>query len=386
MQVLHPYPPTPRSDAIDTALHQAHAALGGEAPDLVLVNDPQRATASHEVLSRVGACFDLSRVNVLVATGSHHFTASEQRTLERAFSSIRLGNWDWHDARRPDLAAIDGAGGWHAHPWVKRARRLLVIGSVEPHYSAGFSGAHKTVTVGCASLADITRNHAGALDPACRPCRRTGTPVHDGVCDMLALLEASRQVAAVNLLQIGSTIVDAAGGPPLAALEELVPKVKAAYLRQIPRQAEALVAEVSGALACSFYQAEKGIKNSEWAVRDGGTIVLQAACPQGIGQNAFMELLREAGTHAEAVALIRRRGYRLGDHKAVRLRHLTDPACRGIRVFVVSPGLTPDEAALLGVTWAESARAALQQAGVDPEGPGVYHVEDAGNTCVEAEA
>ena len=386
MQLLQPDPPRLRPDAMDLALRQAREALNGEAPELVLVNDPQRATASHEVLSGARDYFDLSAARVLVATGSHRFAEGEKRELERAFRHIPLGDWDWHDARRRDLAAIDGADGWRAHPWLIRARRLLAVGSVEPHYFAGFSGAHKTVTIGCAAGADIARNHAGAMDPACRPCRLAGTPVHEGVCAMLALLETGRRVAAVNLLQAGAAIVDAAGGAPLAALNELAPKVKAAYLRRIPRLAEALVAEVSGPLACSFYQAEKGIKNSEWAVRDGGAIVLQAACPQGIGQNAFVDLLRQAATYAKAENLVRERGYRLGDHKAVRLRHLTDPTRRGVRVFVVSPGLSDSDAAVLGVKRADSVEAALLQAGVNPEGADVYRVADAGNTCVEVDA
>ena len=385
MNTLNPTIPPPRPGAVPAAMLQAIAGWDGAPPDVVLVNDPQRATASPEVLRQAQGMLDLSNARVLVATGSHRFSAEQRREMERGFKDIRTGEWDWHDARRTDLVPIGGPVGWRAHPWVTHARRLLAIGSVEPHYFAGFSGAHKTVTIGCASHMDIERNHAGAMDPACRPCRLAGTPVHEGVVEMLARLEADRSVRAVNLLQIGAEIVDAAGGTPLRALETLAPAVEAAYLRGIPRPAEALVLEVTGALSCSFYQAEKGIKNSEAAVRDGGVLVLCAACPQGIGQNAFVRLLCEAPTHRAAVDLVRRRGYHLGDHKAVRLRYLTDPACRGVRVWVVSPGLSAADAAVLGVIRAVSVEAALQDAGVDPAGDDVYQVEDAGNTCVVRE-
>ncbi len=382
MRPLKPHPPELRPAAVDEALRQAVRTLGDQSPDLILVNDPQRATASHEVLSRARRWFDLSRVRVLVATGSHRFSETERRAFAHAYAGIPLGEWDWHDARRPDLVPIGGASGWRAHPWLAQAERILAIGSVEPHYFAGFTGAHKTATIGCAARADITHNHAGAMSPACRPCRLIGTPVHAGICAMLADLEKGRCVAAVNLMQLGSAVNDAAGGTPLEALATLAPKVEAAYLRCIPRPARALIAAVDGPLAVSFYQAEKGIKNSEWAVADGGVIVLCAACPQGIGQAAFTELLRDAATHAEALARVQKRGYRLGDHKAVRLRYLTDPACRGVRVFVVAPGLSQADAALLGVAKVDSVEAALRQAGVNPDDPDVYRVEDAGNTCV----
>jgi hypothetical protein len=371
---------------VRAALLQAFACWDGASPDLALVNDPQRATASPEVLRRTQEMLDLSRTRVLVATGSHRFDAAQRLALERLFEGTRTGAWDWHDARRSDLFPIGGSDGWRAHPWLAQAHRVLTIGSVEPHYFAGFSGAHKTATIGCAAYPDIERNHAGAMNPVCRPCRLAGTPVHEGVLAMLARLEADRSVRAVNLFQTGSGILDAAGGTPLEALTALTPAVEAACLRRIGRPADALVVEVTGALSCSFYQAEKGIKNSEAVVRDGGAIVLQAACPQGIGQDAFVQLLREAQTHREAVDLVTRRGYRLGDHKAVRLRYLTDPACRGVRVWVVSPGLSGESAAVLGVHRADTVESALREAGVDPAGSDVYRVEDAGNTCVVLDA
>jgi hypothetical protein len=365
------------------ALLQAREAVGCRAPDLLLVNDSQRATATAAVLREAPGIFDLARTPVLVATGSHTFGGMARAALQHEMNGAPLGAWAWHDARAADLAPVC-ASGWQAHPLLAAARTILAVGSVEPHYFAGFSGAHKTLTIGCAAHAEIESNHAGALEPCCRPCRTEGTPVHEGIVRMLQALATGRSLGAVNLFQVGAEVVDAAGGDPLGSLRALEPAVKRAFFQRLPRPADALVVEVTGPLACSFYQAEKGIKNSEWAVRDRGVIVLVAACPQGIGQAAFTRLLREAPTHAAAVERVRRHGYRLGDHKAVRLRYLTDPATRGVRVFVVSAGISAADAALLGVRKAISVSEALRAAGLPPRGAAVYQVADAGNMCVEA--
>jgi hypothetical protein len=143
-----------------------------------------------------------------------------------------------------------------------------------------------------------------------------------------------------------------------------------------------LILEVQGPLSDSFYQADKAIKNNELALRDGGTLVLCAPCRHGIGQDHFVDLLDQAPTYEQARDLVARRGYRLGDHKAVRLRELTDPAAAGCRLHAVSPGLSADQCRRLGAAKSDSPRAALQAEGIDPTRHRVYRVQDAANTVL----
>jgi nickel-dependent lactate racemase len=369
---------------VDDALELLSPSLG----DLtVLVNDPQRHTATNAVLRLVADRIAPARLRVLVAAGSHPAPPRAARELfERSvLGGITPAAIQWHDCRAADLSAIGPADPstavWRGHPWLLESAGVLAIGSVEPHYFAGWTGAHKTATVGVAAHDDIQANHALALSPHCRPTCLDGNPVAEGILAMLGTLEANRPVAAVNLVQAGPDILAAAGGSARTALDAARPSAEAALVRRIDKPADALVAEVAAPLAESFYQADKGIKNNEWAVRDGGCLVLVAACPQGIGQDHFISLLRRAATHAEAVAAVESAGYRLGDHKAVRLRYLTDPACRAVRAYVVSEGLSPADAALLGLLKAPTVAAALADAGIRPGRDSVLHVHDAGNLC-----
>ncbi len=366
--------------ALAEAVEVARASLAGSSPDLVVINDPQRGTDSVRVLECARAFLDFPAMRLLIATGSHRFSAPAQAAFEAPLRRLGFTAIGWHDARAADLVDL---GGWRAHPWLAAAHTVLAIGSVEPHYFAGYTGAHKTLTIGCAAYADIERNHAGAMEPACRPGHPETSPIHQGVLALLRTLAAGRRLATVNLFQVGDEIHAAAGGTPEAALDALIPQVRQTYLHAIERPADAVIARVAGPLACSFYQADKGIKNNEAAVRAGGVLILEAACPQGVGQDAFFQLLGQAPDHRATLALVQARGYRLGDHKAVRLRHLTDSACRNVRLFLVSRGLTPAEARTLGATRADSVELALRAAGVTSDAALVCDVEDAGNTCLE---
>jgi len=219
----------------------------------------------------------------------------------------------------------------------------------------------------------------------CRPACLDANPVAEGVLAMLAALESLTPVAAVDLVQAGPEITAAVGGSARSALFGCIPAASAAFVRRTGQSFDALVADVTGPLGESFYQADKGIKNSEHAVRDGGCLVLAAGCPRGIGQDRFVRLLRRAATHAEALAAVESDGYRLGDHKAVRLRRLTDPACRAVKVYAVSDGLSASDAALLGLRKAASVEAALADAGVRPGRDRLAVVRDAGNVCLAPE-
>ena len=378
-----------------------HAMLAPLAPRLLgresltaVINDPQRATRTDLVLRALGELADQagrpggarSALRILVATGTHRFQPRARADFECALAgrvSMPIESITWHDSRSEDLQWVSRAGTWRANPLLLAdSSPLLAIGSVEPHYFAGLAGAHKTVTVGCADYAAIQTNHAAALSPASQPFALAGNPVFDGIAEMLRQLRDYRPVLAVNLLQIGDAIHAAAVGEPLAALHQLAPLVRDTFARTLPAQADALILEVTGPLGVSFYQADKALKNAEQGIRDGGLLILQAPCPEGIGQDHFVSLLRQAPTHQAAREIVLANGYRLGDHKAVRLRHLTDPAARGVRVAIVSEGLSDQHCRLLGFAKSPTVQDALARHGLTPDRHRIYRVADAGNTVV----
>ena len=382
------HPPADR-EAVDRAVADALACLDGRPPQVIVVNDTFRSTDTSAVFKALARQTDCSAANVIAAAGTHQAPPDEQEHLEvKLRRAMTFAEFSWHDCRSADLKDIGARGGWRGHPWLTGDGGVLAVGSVEPHYFAGFTGAHKTATIGCASFDDIAANHASAVSSDSRPCRLAGNPVYNGIECMLAALEAVRPVAAVNLVQVAETIVGACGGEALPSLQQAGLIAMKAFVRRIDDPADAIVAEVTGTLSRNFYQAEKGVHNSERAVRDGGLIVLASPCPEGIGQESsqavrqFVEMLTEARTHAQAVAIVKDRGYTLGDHKAVRLRHLTDPAGRNVRLTVVSAGLDAGVFNELGIGWARTVDDALADAGVDPARQSVYHLYDAGNLCL----
>ncbi len=358
----------------------------------LLVNDTHRFTDTKGFLDAVIHVIDtrlagerVPPLRVLVATGSHLSTEDERRGHEAAMfgeHAARIAEVSWHDARSE--VGLRVVGNTTLHAWMAESGFYLACGSMEPHYFAGITGAHKTLTVGVMSLESLRENHEHALSSAARPLKLDGNPVHLGIVDALADLEDSgARLLVLNQVIVGGSVVGITAGHPLEALVEGMPMVRGCFSAEVESEADLVVAEVGPPLDRDFYQADKGIKNTEIAVRSGGVLLVEAGCAGGVGIDHFVELLRAAATAEEARAVVAERGYRLGDHKAVRLRCLTDE--RSVQVGLVTRGVSPELAPTLGVRiFADRAAAAawaIETLGADARSAIVVH--DAGNIALE---
>lgn len=340
-------PPVVAPDVLERAFHarELDSVLPPAGrPLLVVVNDATRTTLTRASLD---LCADwLARhahrgpVDLLVATGTHRFGEPARAEHEAALRASRLSvrAIAWHDAHAPDAVELDGR---RFDATLATASHVLAIGSVEPHYFAGVTGPHKTLTVGCLSYADIERNHERALYPGVAPLALAANPVHQDVAAALAVLGRNRVLRTVSHVVVGGNALAAAAGDPLAVTLSLAERARDVFAHVLDAPVDVAWLRVPSPLGESLYQADKAIKNHEHVVRDGGAIVLEAACEQGVGPDAFLRLLVGRPTYAATLEAIARDGYRLGDHKAALLRRLVDPAARGVRLAIASAHLDP---------------------------------------------
>lgn len=384
-------PNDPRRALVGAGL-EAFAAEAGGRPLTIVVNDAHRFTDTRGFIDAVwellGSFGPRPRLRLLVATGSHVSSAAERREHEDRVLGERAAGFEevsWHDARDPD--GLCRVGGFEFHRWMGEGGHYLACGSVEPHYFAGVTGAHKTLSVGVMSLASLTDNHRHAMSPRAMALRLDGNPVHEEIARALeALIASGARLLALNQVLSGSRLVACSAGQPLDCARELLGVVRQSYCHRLDSAVDLLVASVDAPLDRDLYQADKGIKNTELAVKDGGVLLLEASCEGGLGLDRFVDLLRSCPEHASALASVEQRGYRLGDHKAVRLRALTD--LRGVRVGLVSHGVDASLAEVLGMRIFASREEAvgwLGSLGAD-RAPRALLAEDAGNLALELAA
>ena len=207
-----------------------------------------------------------------------------------------------HDPIVPDERGLP------MHPLVMPERlggqtdRVVTIGLVEPHQYAGFSGGSKALTIGCGSSRTIADLHS------LKTLRHEGVAIgriENNPFRRDLDLKAARFAAptfSIALVpdptepgQIAGLFAGASNRPFKAA----VSMAQRILLAPVQRHFDFALISVPPVKARSFYQASRALTylalHGSPCVNRGGTLVLQAECPEGYGlgqgERAFKEAL-----------------------------------------------------------------------------------------------
>jgi nickel-dependent lactate racemase len=247
-----------------------------------------------------------NRVTLLCATGTHRqATEAEMAELIGPELVARYRVVD-HDARSDDhvqVGEVDGVTIGLQREYVEADLRVIT-GFVEPHFFAGFSGGPKAVCPGLAAMETILEAHhpRRIADARATFLTRTGNPVHDFVRAAVALAPPHLSLdVAINRARRVTAVFT---GPLPAAHDVACAHVGAAARREVAAPYDLVVSTNGGhPLDRNLYQAVKGMAAADRVRRDGGTVLMAAACADGVPDDgAFALLLAAAETPADLVA------------------------------------------------------------------------------------
>jgi nickel-dependent lactate racemase len=201
---------------------------------------------------------------------------------------------------------------------------LVATGIVEPHQYAGYSGGRKTLAVGAAGEKMIAYTHGPQMvdHPGTRLGRIEGNPFHKAVTE--AAHRAGLEFIVNVVLDDEKRVVTVRAGEPKAAFMELVSFARSIYEVPIPHQYDVAVGGVGFPKDANLYQTSRAASYLHFAptpvVKPGGFYILPARCEEGagegVGEQRFLEKLREATDMTSLLEELRRTGYPPGAQRA----------------------------------------------------------------------
>jgi nickel-dependent lactate racemase len=291
---------------------------------LLIINDSTRPTPTAAVIDALYETVKDKAVSVLIATGAHRAATEEEL---RRLIGPHYEQWKdrvhSHDARRDETVFLGtSANGTEMHisKIAMEADRVIVIGSVEPHYFAGYTGGRKAFLPGVASYRTIEMNHKLALNPAAAALVLEGNPVHEDMIDAMKYIP-EEVFAIMTVLDRHHRCCAVTAGGLNDSFYAAVGQADRVFVADVGEKADIVISVAKHPMDINLYQSQKALDNGRLALKDGGILILVSSCREGVGDQAFVDLLSSCDTPQAVLERIEQ-SYKLGYHKAGKMAEI----------------------------------------------------------------
>lgn len=315
----------------------------------IIVNDMTRATPTPLLLAALLQHLShvpSGQIQIFIALGTHRpMTPAELDGMLGPEIAARCQIVQ-NNAFDPDTQLHVGTTSRGNEIWLNRALMAcdvkILTGFIEPHFFAGYSGAGKAIMPGMAGLETILGNHCAAniSHPGATWGCTWGNPIWEEI------REIARTAGATFLLDVtlnrDKQITAVFAGDLDLAYADGVAFVRNTAMIAVDDPFDIVVTTNSGyPLDLNLYQAVKGMSAAGQIVRQGGAILLAAACWDGIPEHGhFKELLEEATGPEALLERILQPGFRMQDQWEAQVQAQMQQKAR---IFLYSDSLSDEQ-------------------------------------------
>jgi nickel-dependent lactate racemase len=238
-------------------------------------------------------------INIIIAGGIHRsVTEEEKQEILTPFIAQRIKTFN-HNAR--DLVQFIRLGKTSTGIPIELNRKLkeydhtILIGGINFHYFAGFTGGRKLVCPGLASSRTISGTHKLAFD--CERLDRSkgvevgklkGNPVHESFIEVVE--KVSPTFAISTLVNDRGELLDLICGDWKTSHEKACKIYADRHTIKVKEKRDLVIVSCGGSPHdLNLIQAHKALEMAARVCRDGGTIYFLAECPNGLGRSDFIK-------------------------------------------------------------------------------------------------
>lgn len=291
---------------------------------VIAINDKTRPVPNHiliqpilEKLTQMG--INQRAIKFLIATGTHQPMLREEFGVILPSSIVANYEIISHDCNRRDLLVSLGVTSRGTPVVINKhffeADLKIVVGNIEPHHFAGFSGGDKTAVIGLGGTETINRNHSMLVLDQSTIAVYEKNPLRQDI------EEAGRMVAvdlAVNaILNLDKEIITVLAGAPLSVMQAGVPLSRKYCQVSTKGKYDIVVASPGGyPKDINLYQSQKALSHASLITSDGGVVILVAACKEGTGSASYEKFMQDKQSTSDVFEAFSKMEFRVGPHKA----------------------------------------------------------------------
>ncbi|MDE2571713.1 MAG: nickel-dependent lactate racemase [bacterium] len=288
----------------------------------IVTSDITRATPNERLIPWILdelAHVPAEQIVVVIGTGSHR--GQTEAEIVQMFGAqtarrVRIVNHDAADIEQTVVVGTTSEGQVARlnRLWVEADRRI-VVGFIEPHLYAGFSGGPKGVMPAIADIDTITcfHNARKISDPNTTWLNLEGSPVQRMSREVVAMCPPD--FCANVTLNRRMAITGVFCGHYLEAHRRGCDFCRETASRRLSERFDVVVTTNGGyPLDQNLYQSIKGLAAAMGIVKKGGTIILACECSDGLPDHGnFKELIRSRATAHDLLQMILAPGFKSFD-------------------------------------------------------------------------
>ncbi|MEA2103377.1 MAG: nickel-dependent lactate racemase [Candidatus Cloacimonadota bacterium] len=256
-------------------------------------------------------------IQIIIANGTHRKMTDQEKRFH--YGDFVVDNYQVsnHDCRADDLVDMGEMKSGNRlliNRKVIEADFVITVGSINPHYFAGFSGGRKSILPGVSGYSTTRENHSNIIYKYARLGKLAGNKIH------LEMSEAAHKVGVdftLNMvLNRRKEIIDCVAGDIEKSFLKGIEEYKNYNSVQFSELADVIFTSTGGyPKDMSFYQSQRTLNNVIGMLKQGGTIVISTESGEGIGQDDMEKVLKSAKC-VDDLFKVKKSEIQIGGHRA----------------------------------------------------------------------
>ena len=265
---------------------------------VIVTSDGTRPVPHRDIIPEIISELDIpyEDITIIIGTGSHRGNTAEElmEMLGRdLLSKIKVINHDAFDQNENiKIGSTESGGPLYLNRNYIEADRRIVLGFIEPHAFAGFSGGPKGVVPGVAGIETIKHIHSYQMINS--PLRGWGricnNPIRDEIYEMVEMLPPDFLVNVtlnkekrISGIFSGEYISAHRDGCKYALEKSMIP---------VNKKYDVVIVTNNGyPLDQNLYQSVKGLLAADQILKERGVIILFSECSDGVPEHGKFDRL-----------------------------------------------------------------------------------------------
>ncbi len=197
----------------------------------------------------------------------------------------------------------------------------IVVGDIEFHHFAGYSGGVKSAAIGLSGRETINTNHKLLMEENSFLGIYDENPLRMDIEEIGRLMKIDLALNAV--LNEKKEILDVFFGDPVEVMKAGIKLVNEICQIKIKSQYDVVIASAGGyPKDINLYQAQKAMTHGSMFCKPGGVLILIAECSEGVGSSGYYEFMRSVNSVEEVIKKFRESEFKVGPHKAYQIARI----------------------------------------------------------------